>query len=324
MLRPLVLCLLLAGPLVAQPKPARDHAITVDDYATLAAITQFAVSPDGSQVAYCEGRWDKAEDNRKTDLLVVATDGKGTPRRLTGERANDRQPKWAADGKACSSWRTVSGPAKPRPLRRDHPGLARPLDGADPKPITWVAGGVAGYDYAPKADAVFYAIDTSATDEDSFTRCGRSTDREYGHGKRKTSEIHKLDLTTWRTEKVIGEGRYVREFIVTADGQRVGMITAPDDTVIRRGEARVDVWTRGREGGGVRRVVAEDRGLTVAVARTPRVEPGRQATCVLLDLRCLPGRDHHSHAARRNVDGRADEEKRKGADPRIRIAAEVE
>src|SRR5262245_32042675 len=100
MLRPVALLLLVTTPLAAQPAAVRDHAITVDDYATLAAITQFAVSPDGSQVAYCEGRWDKAEDNRKTDLWVVATDGKGKPRRLTGERANDRDPKWAADGKS--------------------------------------------------------------------------------------------------------------------------------------------------------------------------------------------------------------------------------
>jgi dipeptidyl aminopeptidase/acylaminoacyl peptidase len=256
MLRPLILWLALVAPLAAQPAAVRDHAITVDDYATLAAITQFAVSPDGSQVTYCEGRWDRAEDNRRTDLWVVSTDGKGKPRRLTGERANDRQPKWAADGKSVF---VLANRKRAGETKAPYDGTTQvwrvALDGSDPKPVTRIAGGVAGYDYAPKADAVFYATDTSATDDDSFTKLrSKYANPEYGHGKRKTSEVHKLDLTTWRAEKVIGEGRYVREFAATADGQRVGMITAADDTVIRsEGEARVDVWDA-----AVGKVVAAD------------------------------------------------------------------
>ncbi len=39
------------------------------------------------------------------------------------------------------------------------------------------------------------------------------------------------------------KGRYVREFAVSPNGRRVGMVTAPDDTVIRsEGESTVDVW----------------------------------------------------------------------------------
>ena len=78
----------------------RTHDITPEDYVTLAAITEVVLSPDGKQVAYCEGRWDKADDSRKTDLWVVAVDGKSKPLRLTGDRANDRHPKWSADGKS--------------------------------------------------------------------------------------------------------------------------------------------------------------------------------------------------------------------------------
>ena len=52
------LFVLLALALPAAAEPARDHAITLDDYATLATITELAVSPDGKHVAYCEARWD--------------------------------------------------------------------------------------------------------------------------------------------------------------------------------------------------------------------------------------------------------------------------
>ena len=81
--------------LVASPRLSRQertHDITPDDYATVNTITEIAVSPDGKQVAYCLATWDKKADNRKTDLWVVDTDGKGKPKQLTKDRAGDRAP----------------------------------------------------------------------------------------------------------------------------------------------------------------------------------------------------------------------------------------
>ena len=59
------------------------------------------------------------------------------------------------------------------------------------------------------------------------------------------SEIHKLDLGTWRTEKVVDEERYIRSFAATRDGKKIAMVSAFDDTVVKsEGESRVD----GRQG----------------------------------------------------------------------------
>src|SRR5260221_5813719 len=161
------LFLLLAIALPAGAEPVRDHAITIDDYATLATITELAVSPDGKHVAYCEARWDTADDSRKTDLWIVATDGKGKPTRLTGERANDRHPKWSADGKAVYVLANRKREAEKKPPFDGTTQVWRvPLDGATPQAATRVEGGVAGYDYAPLADAPVYAVDASATDND--------------------------------------------------------------------------------------------------------------------------------------------------------------
>src|SRR4051812_11247234 len=100
MVRKLAILTLLSLVWLASVTAAdRTHDITTDDYATLANVTQVAVSPDGKHVAYCEGRWQVTTDDRKSDLWVVATDGKSPPRRLTFERANDRDAKWSADGK---------------------------------------------------------------------------------------------------------------------------------------------------------------------------------------------------------------------------------
>ncbi len=243
-MRPTLLALLLiAAPAFSQE---RTHAVTPEDFASVAAITQFAVSPDGKQVAYCEARWDKADDLRKTDLWLVATDGKRSPRRLTGERANDRSPKWGVDGDAVYvlANRKRAGETKP-PYDGSTQVWRVPADGDDPQPVTKVPGGVIAFDYAPLGGAIFYTVDATATDDDEFAKLRAAHPAEYGHGTRKVSEVWRLDLQSWRAEKVIAEGRYVREFAVTRDGKRVAMITAADDTVIRsEGGSRVDVWDK--------------------------------------------------------------------------------
>ncbi len=238
----LVGLLLLVAPLVAQE---RTHAVTPDDYFTLNSITEIAVSPDGKEVAYTLAVWDKAEDNRKSDLWVIATDGRGKPVKLTFDRANDRKLKWSADGTSIYFLGNRKREAEKKPPYDGSTQVWRiSVDGGDPKAITREVGGVSGYDYAAKADAIYFSKDKEHADEDEFAKLRAKAKLEYGHGVRKVSEILKLDLTAWRTEKVVDDTRYVREFAVTQDGDKLAMISAFDDTVVKsEGESRVDVWT---------------------------------------------------------------------------------
>ncbi len=113
--------------------------------------------------------------------------------------------------------------------------------------MTRVEGGVEGFDLAPAAGQLFYATETTTTDEGPFAGLVKQFPKvEYGHGVRKVSEVWRLDLTSWRADKAVAEKRYVREFAVTPDGKRIAMISALDDSVIRsEGESRVDVWDAG-------------------------------------------------------------------------------
>src|SRR5262245_26604342 len=92
---PLAVMAVFAG-LVRADKPPR--AVTVDDYFSLAGVTELALSPAARHVAYCESRWQQSTDDRKADLWVVPRDGKARPRRLTGDRANERHLRWARSG----------------------------------------------------------------------------------------------------------------------------------------------------------------------------------------------------------------------------------
>lgn len=232
----LVSCLFVVAVGRLSAAPERTHDITPADYASVNAITEIALSPDGKRVAYTLATWDQKADRRTTDLWVVDTDGKGAPKQLTSDRANDRHPKWSADGTAVYVMANRKGKAQVWKV---------PLDGK-PEAVTSAEGGVVGYDYAPKAGAVFYTVDATATDKGDFLALREKYAKiEYGHNTRTVSKLFRVD-PKGEPREVLANGRYIREFAVTQDGARVALVSAADDSVIRsEGESRVDVWADG-------------------------------------------------------------------------------
>ncbi len=253
----LILFVGFAQPILAAE---RSHDITHDDYFTIDVIPELAVSPDGKYVAYTQSSWDKADDTRRTDLWVVAANGQTPPRRLTFDRANDRHLRWSSDGDSIFFLGNRKRAAETKPpydgttqiwmiqLVTARLDSRTAVEALQPLALTQVAGGVADFDYAPSGGAIYYGTETHAANDDDFAHLRSTYDKvEYGHGKRAVSQIHKLDLTTWRSEKVVDDQRYIREFAVTRDGNRIAMVTAFDDSVEKsEGESRVDVWEAGK------------------------------------------------------------------------------
>jgi dipeptidyl aminopeptidase/acylaminoacyl peptidase len=257
------LCALCLLPAAA----ARAHDVTPEDYFSLAGVTDLAVSPDGKRVAYCEARWDKKANDRKADLWLVATDGKGKPVRLTSDRANERHPRWSADGK----WIYALANRKRAGEKAPYDGKAQvwrvSAGGGEPKPVTRAEGGVVLFDLGGRA--LYYSVDAKKSDED-FAPLRKEFDKlQYGHGVRTVSEVWRVDLETWREKKVVAEQKYVRELACTRDGKRLAMITANDDSVVEsEGRSRVETWD---ESGG--KVTATDEGWRkTAASKYPWLE----------------------------------------------------
>ncbi len=71
--------------------------LELEDFYDLTLLTDLAVSPDGTRVAFVADEFDRAEDDRRSSLFVAPTDGSRDSHRLS--RASDASaPAWSPDG----------------------------------------------------------------------------------------------------------------------------------------------------------------------------------------------------------------------------------
>jgi dipeptidyl aminopeptidase/acylaminoacyl peptidase len=111
-------------------------------------------------------------------------------------------------------------------------------------PITQVEGGVAAFALTADSRQLFYVTHHDKPGDDDWQQMrAKFTQPEYGYGSTKVSRVWRLDLDSWRTDKIVDAGRYIYEIASTPDGQKIAMITAPDDLVVHfEGKSRVDVF----------------------------------------------------------------------------------
>ncbi len=238
-----VLAFLLLVPLAGRAQtPERTHEITVDDYLTVNLITDCATSPDGKHVAYTELRWAEHDEARATHLWVVNTETQ-RPQRLTFEQVSHESPQWAPDGQHLYFM-----------TKRKHGDKKPPYDGTkqvwmmsthpeEPFPVTRVKGGVEAYQLSQDGRTLYYAREGEEAEQEWKELRKKYGDIKFGYGAVKYTELWKLDLESWREEKVVAPKRVILEFRVSPDESRIAMITTPDDRLFtREGQSRVDVF----------------------------------------------------------------------------------
>jgi dipeptidyl aminopeptidase/acylaminoacyl peptidase len=97
--RHLVLLTVLLAVLAAPALAADPHPFSVHDLLAMQRLSDPRVSPDGTQVLYTLRTTDLAANRGRTDLWLVALDGKSEPRRLTSNPAADVNGRWLPDGR---------------------------------------------------------------------------------------------------------------------------------------------------------------------------------------------------------------------------------
>lgn len=241
-----VLCLVLVGGAAPTRGDAAsgDHAITIEDYFTLGVINDVAMSPDGKQAAYTEVRWEPPAEKRNTDLWVVEYKTHRV-RRLTFDSAADLSPQWSPDGKWVYflSARNTSGEKEPPHDGKRQVWRVGADGGSGPMAVTRVAGGVQQFDLGRDGSKLYYTVAKRHVDEEWGDLRNRYEDLEYGHGVVKFSQVWRLDLQSWRAEKLVEDQRVIVSFAVSPSEKRIAMITTPTEALISfEGWSRVDVW----------------------------------------------------------------------------------
>ncbi|MGD8450752.1 MAG: prolyl oligopeptidase family serine peptidase [Phycisphaerae bacterium] len=237
-----VVCLAIAPAAVLADAPPRTHDITPDDYFTLHFIYDCATSPDGTLVAFNDLCWGEDDTPRQFDMWIVHTDTKRLLR-LTAGPENEMSPQWQPDSQRLYFTTKRDRGDKLPPYDGSTQVWVMRLEAGEPLPVTRVKGGVGAYQLSPDGACLYYTKDgEEATGEWKELR-GKYKDVKYGSGPVTYTELWKLDLETWREEKLVAEERVIREFKVSPDEARIAMITTPDNRLItNEGQSRVDVY----------------------------------------------------------------------------------
>jgi dipeptidyl aminopeptidase/acylaminoacyl peptidase len=236
----IIVVLLLGGFVFGETGPSkkRTHDIQPDDYFTIAQISNCELSPDGRFVAYTERRWDQSINRQNSDLWVVEMSSKQS-RRLTLDPAADGSAQWNPDSRYIYfvSNRKQANETAARQVWRIAP------DGSALQQITRVEGGIAFFELSRDGSALYYTLSKKHIADEWKELRTRFENIEYGHGRINVTQVWKLDLQTWRSEKIVDDNRVISHMAVSADQRHVAFISRPDNTLLsNEGWSRVELY----------------------------------------------------------------------------------
>jgi dipeptidyl aminopeptidase/acylaminoacyl peptidase len=215
----------------AEPQD-RTHDITIEDYFTQASITDCALSPDGTQVAYSESRWQGPREPANSDLWIVNCQTKAI-QRLTFDPTSDAHPHWSPDGLSLYFTSSPKNEAEKAPPYDGKQQVWRlHLASGRLEPVTRVEGGIEAFRLSANGKTLYYTTSNAHTIEEWKDLRKEFSDLQYGHGVHHVSTLSRLDLTTWRTTKLLDDQRHIDSFDVSPDEQRIAMM---------EGRSRVDI-----------------------------------------------------------------------------------
>lgn len=233
----------VAFPVSAFAQTPREHDIEAEDYFSIGVITGCVTSPTGGAIAYTEVRWEPPVEKRNTDLWVVDSDSRHVTR-LTFDRAADGSPQWSHDGRFLyfGSSRKRSGESDP-PYNGKRQVWRVSASGAEVTAVTRLKDGIGRFELSADSRTLYYTVSKEDTDELWKDLRSEYKDLTYGHGVTKFSQVWKLDLELWRSEKLVDEKRVILDMKVSSNGRRIAMITTPDEEIIfSEGQSRIDVF----------------------------------------------------------------------------------
>jgi|CXWL01.1.fsa_nt_gi dipeptidyl aminopeptidase/acylaminoacyl peptidase len=194
---------LVVVAVASQSALADRKPFTAKDLWSLDRISEPAVSPDGTRVAFTLRSTDFAADRGRNDLWLVGTDGRGLTR-LTTHEASDSTPVFAPDGASLYFFSTRSGSGQVWRL---------PLAGGEPVQVTHLPFDIGAWSLSPDGSRLAVSMEV-------YPDCGTlacSEERSAAAEKRQATGriFDQLMVRHWDTWK---DGKRSHLFVVPVAG----------------------------------------------------------------------------------------------------------
>ena len=232
-----VILLLAMGAAAAE----RTHVIEAEDYFSLQYAAGPVLSPDGAMVAWIQSGWEGPGGGRMSQLWVMNL-ADNEPLRLTFETKGPHGIAWSPAGDWIYFGGRLDYGSEDAPYDGSHQVWRIRPDGDDLQAVSRVDDGVGLYQLSRDGRSLYYTVGDTHHDDDWKDLKTKWGDLEYGHGVTEFNEVRRLDLRNWRDEQVLEATRVIQSMALAPAGDKLAMITTPDEEVIfNEGWSRVDV-----------------------------------------------------------------------------------
>jgi dipeptidyl aminopeptidase/acylaminoacyl peptidase len=201
---------------------AEKRPMTIDDLFRFQRVADPQINPDGSQVVYVlTSITDPAKNKTKSNLWLVAADGKSAPRQLTTTEKKDSHPRWSPDGKRVL-FESTRSEGEPQLWLID-------LDGGEARQITHLSTGAGNGVWSRDGSLVGF-VSTVFPDfsEKPFAESDKANKERLDAEKESPVKVRTANNLFWRHWDSYVEGKRQHLFVMKADGADVRDVTPGD------------------------------------------------------------------------------------------------
>lgn len=221
-----VLTWLTTGTATVDAQPKR--ALTPNDIVALRTVSQPALSPDGSRVAFVIrepaslGKPGKPGD---ANIWVVPADASAPARIFAASPTNELLPRWSPDGKHLAFLSNRGEPAEGDEEAKDQVYVMR-ADGGEAEALTSTEGGVEQFRWAPDGTAIAFVARDGLTEQERKKRKEKDdavhVDHDYKYGR-----LWVVGLADRRPQAVTKQDAHVVDFAWAPDGDELAVSLSP-------------------------------------------------------------------------------------------------
>ncbi|HVG23326.1 MAG TPA: S9 family peptidase [Thermoanaerobaculia bacterium] len=190
--------------------------LTIQDYATMPALSTPRWSPDGKRIAYVVSKADLERSAYDSDVWVIDADGRND-RQLTRAKAADFRPRWSPDGKQLAFLSDRDG--------RNAVWLID-IDGGEARKLIEPPTAIREFDWSPDGKSIAFTRIDEPTPEEEKKSKEKEDVRVVGEDARQM-HLHVADVATGKVRRMTGGAFSVFSFGWSPDGATIAYGRGP-------------------------------------------------------------------------------------------------